>query len=119
MKLNQQQSGSISELKWAAELGILMLTDIEVEKHQEQIQRHEKRFKYYDTLAKQHQTQGESPDTIVAELQRFQLRAVRRSNLWSERSCEETEVSHAFRRGGYHFRITIFRIDETVSVSSW
>ncbi len=76
LNLSQNQKGSISELKRAAELVILMLIDIDAEKHQEQIQRHQKRLKYYDTLAKQHKTQGVSPDTVVAPLQRFQLRDV-------------------------------------------
>lgn len=76
LRLSRDKKGSITDLKRAAELVILMLTDIDAEKHQEQIQRHQKRFKYYETLTKQHESKGESPDNVTAELTRFQLRDV-------------------------------------------
>ncbi len=75
-RLSRDKKGSIADHKRVCELVLEMLTDIDTQKHQAEIQRFEKRVKYYDHLAKQLESKGESPTNVTAELTRFQLRDV-------------------------------------------
>ena len=76
LRLSRDKKGSIYDMRRVAEIVVQILTDIDPKKYQEQIQRYQKRVKYYDALAKEHKSQGDSPEAIEIEATRFQLREV-------------------------------------------
>lgn len=66
-RLSSNRNGRISDMKRLAELEIRMLTDVNAEKHTEQIQQHRQTLKKYDQLIETLKSQGKNPETVTVD----------------------------------------------------
>ena len=64
-RLTRDGKGRISDIKRFAELEIRMLTDIDAEKHAEQIQRHKQTLENYDKQIQTLKSEGKNPETLI------------------------------------------------------
>ncbi len=76
LRLSRDKKGSVIDMKRAAELLIEMFADIDAEKFKAQIQRYQKRIKYYNSLAEDYEKQGMNLEDVKVEADRFQVREV-------------------------------------------
>lgn len=66
-RLTRDGKGRISDMKRFAELEIRMLTDIDAEKHAEQIQRHQQSIETYDKQIQTLKSEGKNPETLTVK----------------------------------------------------
>lgn len=66
-RLSREGKGRISDIKRFAELEMRMLTDIDAEKHAEQIQRHRQTLETYDKQTQTLKSKGENPETVTVD----------------------------------------------------
>ncbi len=64
-RLSREGKGRISDIKRFAELEMRMLTDIDAEKHAEQIQRHRQTLETYDKRIQTLKSEGKNPETLT------------------------------------------------------